>query len=109
MVDAPDDLGEGQFALAGHHGVDVGEVRHQRPAHWTLAVGPAEHHDRVRARLLDPPGERQRGNLLMEDVGEADDRRPQIEHAVSASSRNPSTAARQASATSRCSVRYSAM
>ena len=73
--DALDEIPERELALAGHDQVDVGEVAQRGAAHRTLAVRATQHDRRVRSGRLDPPRQRQRGHVLLEDAREAHDDR----------------------------------
>ena len=66
--------GKGQIGLAREGEVDERELTLERGAHRLLPVRAPEGDRGRRSRLFDEPGERERGEVLLEGGGEADER-----------------------------------
>ena len=82
--DAGGQLGENLIGLAGDDGVNVGELANGLHPHRRLAVGAAHDDITVWEPLFQPSGKRQRGEVLLEDAGEADQPRSRLDDLIRA-------------------------
>ncbi len=73
LVEGGEQLGEGGFALAADHEVEEGEVAVAGRALLGIAVGAAHDGPDVRGEAFDVLGGGERGGVLLEGGGEADD------------------------------------
>lgn len=73
LVEGGEQLGKGGFALAADHEVEEGEVAVARRALFGIAVGAAHDGLDVRGEAFDVLGGGERGGVLLEGGGEADD------------------------------------